>query len=605
MVADVICPPGEEFECFSDIPSPDPSLLVVLDFCGTPVVEWLGDVNSGDNCANGTVLRTYAASDDCGNYFECTQVLSYQDNTPPTFDTVVSDLFVQCPEDVPPMADITSTDNCASVSQIWAFDDHLANGDTVCVLTDAVGPGVDWGLVLFNLPGSSDYFVFNTPGSMELYDDGSAMITGTVQAINNPNQQWMIYIRLENKRNWNDWNALGRHYKDDLMIAGDNYLDWNFYELDNNNSLLIGMGDFAGSFLELSHIPASYLFGFQVGAAANNKNANYGMSGWFHYEGVFNGASVSGHGDINVDKECQVSFLLQECFYTINREWITVDDCGNVAMMSQTITVDDTIGPEFTEVPDDLVLDCYSAIPEVDLSELAATDNCNGPVIITFAGEILVGDLCQGTLTRTFDALDNCDNLTKHFQTITFNDTSAPVLTGVPADLALSCEEVVPAAANVTAFDNCDGVVNVVFTEEYVQGNCPQSATITRTWSATDNCGNNTTATQIITISDDIAPVITSCPADADYDCYADIPGPNTALVVAVDNCGDVSISHIGDVQTGDECTGTIVRTYRATDECGNAADCVQTITYDDNEAPVFVNPPANTIASCDDLPDP
>src|SRR5690606_18141927 len=194
--------------------------------------------------------------------------------------------------------------------------------------------------------------------------------------------------------------------------------------------------------------------------------------------------------------------------------------------------------------------------------------------------------------------------LRKYTQTITILDDTPPVLEGVPADLVLSCADELPNAALVTATDNCDDSVLVGFTEETNTGNCPSDVLVTRTWTATDSCGNAATASQIITVSDDIAPVITGCPADLTVDCVDDVPAPNTALVTATDICGVANITHLSDVQDGDECSGTIIRTYRATDECGNFTDCVQTIEYNDTEAPVFVNPPANITVDCASIPD-
>jgi len=57
---------------------------------------------------------------------------------------------------------------------------------------------------------------------------------------------------------------------------------------------------------------------------------------------------------------------------------------------------------------------------------------------------------------------------------------------------------------------------------------------ITRTWTATDNCGNATTASQVITVGDDGAPTFVSTPADVTVECDNI---PDAAVLTANDNC--------------------------------------------------------------------
>jgi large repetitive protein len=598
----ITCAEGGNYECVADVPAADINSVDASDNCNVVTVTLEFENINGDDCS-GTVVRIYRATDACGNYAECTQMFTYSDTQAPIFNEEITDISVQCPDDVPPFEECTATDNCDDDVQVWSFESSSAFGEETCVLTTAFGPGVDWSIWLDQLPGVSDYFNFSPAGTMQVYNDGSALITGTVVASNNANQIFNVFIRLENKRNWTDWSALGRSYKDDALVAGDNYLDWDYFELDGNNSFLVGAGDFAGSILNLTHMPANFFYGFQCGLAANNKNANFGMSGWFFYDGYLNGTAVNGVGDVNVDKECEPNNQENVCEYTIDRFWFALDDCGNLASAQQTITVADTEAPEFTMVPADLFLECIDDVPAADVSQLEAEDNCDDNVTITHEGDVQSGDDCEAVIIRTYEAIDECGNFVKHFQTITIVDDEAPVLSGVPADATYSCEEEIPAAANVTATDNCTDDVLVSFNESIIPGNCPQSYVIVRTWSAADNCENSVSATQHITITDLVAPVITACPADASYDCLADVPAANTSLVSATDNCGNVTIVLHSEITDGDECEGTIVRTYRATDECGNFADCVQVITYNDDVAPTFDNLPANVAVSCDNIP--
>jgi hypothetical protein len=113
--------------------------------------------------------------------------------------------------------------------------------------------------------------------------------------------------------------------------VGNNYLDWTYYEL-LPSSKLYGTGAFSGSVLSLSHQPSNYYYGFQLGMAANNRNANYGMSGWFFYQGSINGAAVSGHGDLLIENLCCPN-------EDIIRTWSARDCTGNITTHTQTIHV--------------------------------------------------------------------------------------------------------------------------------------------------------------------------------------------------------------------------------------------------------------------------
>ena len=111
-----------------------------------------------------------------------------------------------------------------------------------------------------------------------------------------------------------------------------------------------------------------------------------------------------------------------------------------------------------------------------------------------------------------------------------------------------------------------------------------QTRTLTRTFTATDDCGNATVGTQTITIVDTTAPEFTSIPADYTAECSDEHPMDEAS---ATDNCGEVVIT-VEEVTTAGACAGdyVITRTFTATDDCGNATSATQTITIIDTTAP-------------------
>src|SRR6185436_12867709 len=107
---------------------------------------------------------------------------------------------------------------------------------------------------------------------------------------------------------------------------------------------------------------------------------------------------------------------------------------------------------------------------------------------------------------------------------------------------------------------------------------------------------NASSKTQTITVKDTTAPVVASVPADITVSCASDVPAVNYSAVTATDNCvGPVTITH-SDVRTTGICDNrfSIVRTYTATDACGNASSKAQNIIVNDQTAPVLTSVPAD-----------
>src|SRR5690606_30857707 len=132
------------------------------------------------------------------------------------------------------------------------------------------------------------------------------------------------------------------------------------------------------------------------------------------------------------------------------------------------------------------------------------------------------------------------------------------------------------------------------------EGSCPQEYTITRTWTASDDCGNSNTCVQVITIADYTPPAIT-CPAALTIECTAStVPAAGTAVgsATATDNCDSEVTPTYSDMTVAGDCAQeyTITRTWTAIDDCGNSNTCVQIITVDDSTPPVITCPPTLTI---------
>ena len=294
---------------------------------------------------------------------------------------------------------------------------------------------------------------------------------------------------------------------------------------------------------------------------------------------------------------------------SIARTWTATDTTGNISNCTQTITVEDSMAPVIV-CPANLTLECGSPTDVASTGMATATDNCDavGEITITFADVTTPGNGQNFRIVRTWTATDTTGNQAMCTQTITVEDSIAPVIV-CPADVTIECDtSSAPAATGMaTATDNCDdpGVITVTFSDVSTPG-VGKNSTITRTWEATDTTGNMATCAQTITVQDTVMPVIV-CPADVTIECDQSSAPANTGMATATDNCdtpGEITIAFT-DVNTpGTGRNFTIARTWTATDTTGNLATCVQTITVVDSTPPAIICP-ADVTIECGNPTDP
>jgi len=244
--------------------------------------------------------------------------------------------------------------------------------------------------------------------------------------------------------------------------------------------------------------------------------------------------------------------------YTLTRTWTASDGCGNTAVYTQVIHVDDKTGPEFSGLdPSQLSVSCASEIPPVPSQ--SAVDNCTGMAAPVTFSEAKSEEKCSNKfkLTRIWKATDACGNTSSRTQVIIVDDRQAPVFDGTPpSTMTVACEKDIPAATRQTATDNC-GTPTINYSEVKSNVQCANRFTLTRTWVASDACGNTASRTQMINVYDDTPPTIMGISADP----YVLWP-PNhkmrdvTINYTATDNCGvsaSLSVSSSDPVSGGSD----------------------------------------------------
>ncbi|MEP3444337.1 MAG: Calx-beta domain-containing protein, partial [Flavobacteriaceae bacterium] len=293
--------------------------------------------------------------------------------------------------------------------------------------------------------------------------------------------------------------------------------------------------------------------------------------------------------------------------YIITRTWNATDCAGNPVNHTQVITVEDTTAPSFVEVlPGDITVSCDN-VPVAEV--LTAIDNCDTDITVIFDEQITDNDSCASnyTITRTWSTVDCAGNPVSHTQVITVEDTTAPsFVEALPEDVIVSCDNV-PVAEVLTAIDNCDTDITVIFDEQITDtDSCGSDYIITRTWSTADCAGNPTTHVQTITVEDTTAPsFVEALPGDVTVSCDN---VPVAEVLTAIDNCDtDITVIFDEQITDNDSCGSnyTITRTWNTADCAGNPAIYVQTIMVEDIDAPQFVETlPQNMTVMCNEVPD-
>lgn len=461
-----------------------------------------------------------------------------------------------------------------------------------CSLTPAYGPGPDWALWLPGVNPNSVVWMWDSNGVMHVSGDGHAIVTGHVYSAADPSQGFDVFMLLGNGRNWTEWSALGRGYKNDLNLAGSNFQDWMYYEMLEGYSYLRGTGSLEGSFLSLSHKPANYYFGYQVGMAANNKNANNGMSGWFLYSGTLNGTTISGHGDINVDQSCNDTN--DDCGSSASTTyWRAQDACGNVGYASQTISSLDTTAPVFNTFEESVTVECGLE----NTVSIGASDACSS-YTVSYSDEI-IEEGCNGLIMRTYTATDACGNASIAVQYIYLESAVELMFLTFPENIIAECGQWNDNSASLVTYTEGCGNPVLTSSDEILAGNCGNTYTLVRTYTLTDECGASLSQIWTVEIQDNTAPVIYNAPAaEITLECGVE-PAPDN--IFAIDACEGILNVSLSAETISSDCGYTFIRTWTATDACGNSSAVSQTITYVDNQGPVFTFvPESTTIVGCE-----
>jgi subtilisin-like proprotein convertase family protein len=249
------------------------------------------------------------------------------------------------------------------------------------------------------------------------------------------------------------------------------------------------------------------------------------------------------------------------------------DNYGNVATCTGTVTVEDNIAPTAICQPVILQLDATGAasITAAQVNN-GSSDNCAIQSMSVAPNTFSCSNLGANTVTLTVTDVNG--NVSTCNATVTVQDNIAPLIS-CPGNISLNstpgvCGAVATYAAPTTS-DNCS--FTVTQTNGLASGSVFPVGTTTNTFVVTDAAGNTATCSFNVTVTDNVAPVVTNCPAS-----FAACNPITWTPPTFTDNCAGVQVvsSHTpGTIFP----PGTTTITYTATDVYNNQTTCSFDVT--------------------------
>ena len=291
------------------------------------------------------------------------------------------------------------------------------------------------------------------------------------------------------------------------------------------------------------------------------------------------------------------------------------DVSGNMSMCLTYVVIQDNNPPMIT-CPANLTVVCtanYTATVQ-GAGVATATDNCPANVTVTMPPTDVLSagnaNACQ-LITRTWKATDLALNTSTCVQTISITDNIAPTFSATPGNTTITCSDPLVAWEVLTGSDNCGTLVTIDQDTISTQGSagCAKySYSETRTWTATDACGNTAQHTQVVSVTDLTAPDFSTAPATVtvlsssqplSMDCTVPVEFDIRDFMIECQDSVDVTVLNsitpavagigLGSDISGDFPVDSYTVTFTATDACGNTSTYTMNMIVVDDSAPTPV----------------
>jgi subtilisin-like proprotein convertase family protein len=590
-------------------------------------------VTATDSCGTtGSQTYRFTVADDCGNTSTAEATLLIEDTTPPTIDTQPTDFTAECngadnsaeilgwlntnggAQASDMCGNVTWTNNYGAIDSDCGADgvqvtfiatDDCGNASTVTAtftIDDTAAP--IWEILPQDLTLECD-------GSSDPLNEIDAWLDGVGGGEAEDSCSLVVYT--------NDFTMLS----DGCGSTGTLTVTFTATDACGNStdaSADVTIVDNTGPMITSPALDETV----ECDGTGNNTE----LTAWLAMNG---GASVA---DICSDTTWNTPLLLetiencgdtQELIYAFSAQ----DACGNQSdtAIASFIIIDTTSPTIDTEAIDNIV-ECNGTGNTMDLQTwldsnggATASDICG---TTTWEYDLIQeSDLCDltGGGTYRFTVTDACGNTSTTEATFEIEDTEAPIIQDQAIDIDVVCDgdnnitqllNWLNNNGGATATDNCN---EVIWTNDYGQvnpGACQGTGSITVTFTATDGCGNATSTTATINISDDVAPYWTINPQDVTFECN-DSDDPLMQIETwlgtvgfgeAADSCSVVAYSNDFTMLTpscgAGSNAGSALVTFTATDACGNSTERTAMVTVVDNTKPSVTNPASDMTVECD-----
>lgn len=264
--------------------------------------------------------------------------------------------------------------------------------------------------------------------------------------------------------------------------------------------------------------------------------------------------------------------------------WVALDDCSNVGECTFNITVVDGAPPTLTGCPANIteVSNSNNCGANVNWTAPTATDDCDALVSLTSTpfdpgSFFIVGQ----PATITYTATDDSGNFTTCTFTVTVLDETVPALINCPTAPIIvllpgsDCDTTLNWVAP-TASDNC-GQFTLV--SNFMPGASFGTGDTMVTYIVTDASGNADTCSFLVSVRDQVPPVLSNCPSNITVNGNGACKVPATWIEpTATDNCSVPKITTPFSPNDSFMVGNTIVQII-AEDASQNYDTCTFTVT--------------------------